>query len=75
MFLFGYKLIVKYFRRRKYGKIEQENGLTLIEKVILEKISIGKSYHTIAEELFISKDEVQRNIREIYQKLQHRKIE
>lgn len=75
MFLFGYKLIVKYFRRKKCWKSEQEDELTSIEKIILEKISIGKSYQTIADELEMTKGQVQKNIRDIYQKLQHCKME
>jgi|WetSurMetagenome_2_1015567.scaffolds.fasta_scaffold382747_2 DNA-binding NarL/FixJ family response regulator len=55
--------------------MELENELTEIEKIILEKISIGKSYNTIADEVKINKDEVQKNIRSIYQKLQHQKFE
>jgi len=73
--LFNHRLIIKYFRRKKYGKMELENELTEIEKIILEKISIGKSYNTIADEVKINKDEVQKNIRSIYQKLQHQKFE
>lgn len=75
MSLFNHRLIIKYFRRKKYGKMEQKNELTEIEKIILEKISIGKSYNTIADEVKINKDEVQKNIRSIYQKLQHQKFE
>lgn len=75
MSLFNHKLIIKYFRRKKYGKIEKEEELTSLEKIILEKISIGKSYNTIADELLIEKDEVQKIIRDIYNKLQHRKSE
>lgn len=71
MSIFNHKLVIKYFRRKKYGKIESKDDLTGIEKKILEEISVGKSYHTIADELKISKDEVQKSIREIYQKLQH----
>ncbi len=70
MSLLNHRLIVNYFRRKKYGKIEQEKVLTSTEKIILEKISIGKSYHTIANEMKLSKDEVQKTIRKIYQKLQ-----
>lgn len=71
MSIFNHKLVIKYFRRKKYGKIESEVELTGIERKILEEISIGKSYHTIADELKISKDDVQKSIREIYQKLQN----
>jgi len=73
--LFKNKLILKYFRRKKYVKIETKEELTGYEKRILEEISIGKSYHTIADELKISKDEVQKSIRDIYQKLQNHKID
>lgn len=64
------QLIIRYFRKKKYGKIQPREELTELEKRILEDISIGKSYKTIADELNISKDEVQKNIRDIYQKLQ-----
>lgn len=70
MSLFNHKLVIKYFRRKKYGRINPKEELTEVEKIILEEISIGKSYHTIADELKISKDEVQKKIRDIYQKLQ-----
>lgn len=65
------KSIRKYFRNSSSEKRDSVE-LTEIEKKILEEISIGKSYHTIADELNISKEEVQKNIREIYQKLQKR---
>ena len=64
--------IIRYFRRKKYGKISNHQELSDIEKKILEDISVGKSYHTIADELFISSDEVQKHIRIIYEKLQHK---
>jgi DNA-binding NarL/FixJ family response regulator len=70
--LFNNKVIIKYFRRKKYGKIEPSEELSVTEKKILEEISIGKSYHTIADELHMTKDEVQKSIRDIYEKLQHK---
>jgi len=68
--IFNHKIVIKYFRRKKYGKLNPFEELTKDEKKILEDISIGKSYQTIAEELNISKEEVQRIIRDIYAKLQ-----
>lgn len=75
MSLFIQKFISRYFRRKKYGKIKSEEELTIIQKKILEEISVGKSYHTIADELKISKIEVQKSIREIYEKLQHHNVD
>ncbi len=70
MSIFNHKIVIKYFRRKKYGKLNPFEELTKDEKKILEDISIGKSYQTIAEELNISKEEVQKIIRDIYAKLQ-----
>jgi DNA-binding CsgD family transcriptional regulator len=67
--------IIRYFRRKKYGKIKPHQELNKIEKKILEEISVGKSYHTIAVELSISSDDVQKHIRIIYEKLQHKSID
>jgi DNA-binding NarL/FixJ family response regulator len=64
--------IIRYFRRKKYGKISSHQELSEIEQKILEDISVGKSYHTIADELFISSDDVQKSIRKIYIKLQNK---
>lgn len=64
--------IIRYFRRKKYEKISSHQELSDIEKKILEDISVGKSYHTIADELFISSDDVQKSIRKIYIKLQNK---
>lgn len=64
--------IIRYFRRKKYGKINPQQELSDLERKILEEISVGKSYHTIADELFISGDDVQKHIRIIYEKLQHK---
>jgi DNA-binding NarL/FixJ family response regulator len=68
------QIIIRYFRKKKYGKIKPHQALTGVEKKILEEISIGKTYHTIAEELTISKEEVQRQIRNIYEKLQGKSV-
>lgn len=68
------KSIIKYFRRKKYGRISPQQELSDLEKKILEEISVGKSYQTIADELSISSDDVQKHIRIIYEKLQHKSI-
>ena len=64
------QIIIRYFRKKKYGKIISHQELSTVEKKILEGISVGKSYHTIADELSISREEVQKYIRMIYEKLQ-----
>ena len=66
--------IIRYFRRKKYGKINPQQELSDLERKILEEISVGKSYHTIADELSITSDDVQKHIRIIYEKLQHKSI-
>lgn len=66
--------IIRYFRRKKYSHINPDQELTKIEKIILADISIGKSYHTIADELGINSEDVQKHIRIIYEKLQYKKI-
>ena len=68
------KSIIKYFRRKKYGRISPQQELSDLEKKILEEISVGKSYQTIADELSITSDDVQKHIRIIYEKLQHKSI-
>jgi DNA-binding NarL/FixJ family response regulator len=69
------KSVIKYFRRKKYGNIEQQQELSQIEQKILQEISVGKSYSTIANELSISKEEVQKQIRIIYEKLQGKSVD
>jgi DNA-binding CsgD family transcriptional regulator len=64
------QIIIRYFRKKKYGKIKSYQELSIVEKKILEDISVGKSYNTIAEELSISREDVQKYIRMIYEKLQ-----
>ncbi len=68
------KSIIKYFRRKKYGRISPQQELSDLEKKILEEISVGKSYQTIADELSITSDNVQKHIRIIYEKLQHKSV-
>ena len=66
--------IIRYFRRKKYGRLSPEQELSELEKKILEEISVGKSYNTIADELKITSEKVQKSIREIYEKLKHKSI-
>ena len=68
------KSIIKYFRRKKYGRISPQQELSDLEKKILEEISVGKYYQTITDELTITSDDVQKHIRIIYEKLQHKSI-
>ncbi len=71
MWLFNYKILTKYCKCCKKVTIDLKEFLSETEKRILKDISKGKSYNTIADELKISKDEVQKIILEIYQKLQY----
>lgn len=66
------QLIIKYFRKKKYGNLKPQQQLTGVEQKIIQEISVGKSYQTIADELSISSEEVQKQIRMIYEKLQHK---
>ncbi len=68
------KSIIKYFRRKRYGRISPQQELSDLEKKILEEISVGKSYQTIADEILITSDDVKKNIRNIYEKLQNKSI-
>jgi len=68
------KSIIKYFRRKKYGRISPQQELSELEKKILEEISVGKSYNAIADELEMTKETIQKSIREIYLKLQCKDI-
>ena len=62
--------LLKYFQTKKFNRDSAKQDLSEIEKKILDEISVGKSYNAIAEELFIEKEEVQKHIRSIYEKLQ-----
>ena len=68
------QIILRYFRKKKYGKTKPHQELSGVEKKILEEISVGKSYSTIGDELAISKEEVQKRIRIIYEKLQSKSV-
>ena len=74
MSFIGHKFRFDFFKRKKIAGSSLCESLSDQEKQILELISIGKSYQTIADELMISKDEVQKRIREIYRKLQNSNI-
>jgi DNA-binding NarL/FixJ family response regulator len=71
--LFFSRSIKKYFKKKRRGVSIPYKNLDETEKRILQDISVGKSYHFIAGELNISKEEVQKCIRNIYEKLQNEK--
>ncbi|AXG69307.1 transcriptional regulatory protein DegU [Kordia sp. SMS9] len=58
------KMVVESFQLN-----HQDNTLSKREKEVLTLLAQGKTYSTIAEELFISKTTVRTHIRNIYQKL------
>jgi DNA-binding CsgD family transcriptional regulator len=66
------QMINKYFGKTKGGNIKPQHQLTELEQKIIQKISVGKSYQTIADELSIRGEDVQKQIRIIYEKLQHK---
>jgi DNA-binding NarL/FixJ family response regulator len=49
---------------------EPQSALTAREIEVLELLAAGKSYHQIAQEIFLSVDGVRTRIRRIYEKLQ-----
>lgn len=57
------KMVVQSFNRN------QDSPLSDRERDVLQRISEGKSYSKIADELFISKETVRSHIKNIYQKL------
>ena len=63
----------KLFNRKKISSSEPPEFLSEQEKQILEMISVGKSYQTIADELGMTKEQVQKTIRLVYEKLQQKK--
>lgn len=58
------KMVVESFQLN-----HQDNTLSKREKEVLTLLAKGKTYSTIAEELFVSKTTVRTHIRNIYQKL------
>lgn len=68
------QLKLKFFNRKNIGSAESSAFLNEQEKQILEMISMGKSYQTIGDELGLTKEQVQKTIRIIYEKLQQKKI-
>ncbi|MGH1385431.1 response regulator [Kordia sp.] len=58
------KMVVESFQLN-----HQDNTLSKREKEVLTLLARGKTYSTIAEELFVSKTTVRTHIRNIYQKL------
>lgn len=60
--------IISFFQKKEL----KQNGIALteIEERVLEKISLGKSYFTVAKELNETEEEVRFQIRSIYKKMQ-----
>lgn len=63
------------FERQKLKLINNGSDLNELENEILEKVSIGKSYSTVASELCETEKEIMYMIRSIYGKLQKKLIE
>jgi len=61
--------ILSSFEKPRSYYTQNESELTDKEKIILEKISSGKSYVTTANELSLSEEDILLNIRSIYGKL------
>jgi DNA-binding NarL/FixJ family response regulator len=64
--------VTRCCRKKNNVKIKSTE-LTELEKQILEEISLGKSYATIANELSLKKNSIQKYVRVIYEKLQEKK--
>ena len=62
--------VISSFQKPFQAPSLPEDSLTEREQEILSKMAIGKSYASIAEELFLSLDGVRYHIRHIYEKLQ-----
>ena len=62
--------VISSFQKPVQAPSLPEDSLTEREQEILSKMAIGKSYASIAEELFLSLDGVRYHIRHIYEKLQ-----
>lgn len=62
--------IVASFQSRPAGSQQGDEPLTMRERSVLEQMAEGKSYASIAAELFLSIDGVRYHIRHIYEKLQ-----
>jgi len=62
--------IISFFQKQE---LKQDSiALTENEKKILEKISLGKSYTTVAKELIETEEEILIQIRAIYKKMQNK---
>jgi DNA-binding NarL/FixJ family response regulator len=71
--IFSRNIFARYFNKKTIRDENLKIELSELEKKILEGISIGKSYPKIAEELEMTKEQVQKTIRIIYEKLQQKK--
>jgi len=65
--------IISFFEKQELKQIS--NVLSKIEKKILEKISLGKSYSTVTKELADSEEEILFQVRSIYGKLHDKLIQ
>jgi DNA-binding NarL/FixJ family response regulator len=63
------------FQLQKKNQLKNGSDLNEIENDILEKISIGKSYVTVSDELSVEERELFLKIRSIYGKLQNKLIQ
>jgi DNA-binding NarL/FixJ family response regulator len=62
--------VIASFQNSKTTSLAPEDRLTVREQDILRLMTVGKTYTTIAAELFLSVDGVYYHIRHIYEKLQ-----
>jgi DNA-binding NarL/FixJ family response regulator len=62
------------FQLQKKNQLKNGSDLNEIENDILEKISVGKSYVTVSDELSVEESELFITIRSIYGKLQNKLI-
>jgi DNA-binding NarL/FixJ family response regulator len=68
--------VIASFQKPAYQKALPEDQLTERELHILQQMASGKSYSTIANELYLSVEGVRYHIRHIYEKLQvHSRVE
>ncbi|MDI6803521.1 MAG: response regulator transcription factor [Bacteroidota bacterium] len=61
--------VISFFQKSRTSSADKMNELTEREIHVLKKMSEGKSYSLIANELFLSIDGVRYHIRHIYEKL------
>lgn len=62
--------IIFYFQKKTSDNKINDLILSQVEQNILDKISLGKSYATVAKELYVNEEEILSQIRSIYRKFQ-----